>query len=64
MDEEQREEIDEAIHGPDLLLEEVAGPQRSGVPLDELGPGAFAPCGLDVEAVVAKDIATSGLPAF
>lgn len=41
VNEEQNEEIDWATERPDFLLEEVAGSQRLGVALDELGPRSF-----------------------
>ncbi len=47
MDEEQYEVIRQPVHRLDLFLEEVAGPQRLGVALYELG-SRFFPTRVDV----------------
>lgn len=47
--------VDQPLRGPHALGEEVAGPQRLGVPLDELAPSALSSLRARVEAVLLQD---------
>lgn len=56
VDEEEQVEIDEAREGGGLHGEEIAGPQRRSVNLDELIPSSFATLGSGIEARFLQDV--------
>ena len=54
--EDKQEVIDPALGGPDFLLQEIASPQRLGMALDEVSPGAAAALRIGIEPGQAADI--------
>ena len=51
MEKEQYEVFSQPGQRPDLDREKITSPKRSGVAVDEIGPGAFAAFGSRVDAV-------------
>lgn len=60
VNEEQHEVVDQARHRPHLFREEVAGPQRGRMLLDERIPGPFAAFRPRVDAVFLEDVDDRG----
>jgi hypothetical protein len=55
VDEEEHVEFDAPRPRPDFGGEEITGPERMNVPLDELVPHAFATLGTGLEAVLVEN---------